>query len=153
MRLSFGRIPAAILGLLLMIFPACSLNAAPQEREHSRPALKAGSELTQPTQNERFRVSLRPHQGTIELDQLHSWIIHVADENGNPVDGAELSLEGGMPDHDHGLPTEPQITENLGDGDYLLDGVRFNMPGWWQFTITVSANGIADHAVFDFTLQ
>ena len=52
-----------------------------------------------------------------------------------PPDG-DLNRRGhlipGMPDHDHGLPTQPQVTSRLENGDYLLEGVRFHMPGKWQ---------------------
>ena len=34
-----------------------------------------------------------------------------------------------MPEHNHGFPTAPRVTENLGEGDYLLEGMRFNMGG------------------------
>ena len=36
-----------------------------------------------------------------------------------------------MPQHGHGLPTRPRVTRSLGEGIYEIEGVRFNMGGWW----------------------
>ena len=36
-----------------------------------------------------------------------------------------------MPEHGHGFPTVPEVTEYLGDGKYLVEGLKFSMPGWW----------------------
>ncbi len=55
-----------------------------------------------------------------------------------------------MPLHDHGLPTSPRVTENLGGGRYRLGGIRFHMPGVWQFVITVSDGTVSDSVTLDF---
>ena len=40
-----------------------------------------------------------------------------------------------MPQHGHGLPTEPAVTAELGDGRYRIEGVKFNMGGWWELQL------------------
>jgi len=45
-----------------------------------------------------------------------------------------------MPEHDHGLPTIPRVTEELGGGDYKLDGLRFHMSGYWEVIVTVTTD-------------
>jgi hypothetical protein len=57
-----------------------------------------------------------------------------------------------MPQHGHGLPTSPQATEYLGDGRYLIEGVRFNMGGWWELKFSISAGQGDDSAVFNVVL-
>jgi hypothetical protein len=57
-----------------------------------------------------------------------------------------------MPQHDHGLPTRPRITKELGNGDYQLDGIRFHMRGDWELTFTVEAEGKTDTVVVKVTL-
>lgn len=86
------------------------------------------------------------------INQIHSWHIRILDSNKSPVDVEQLSITGGMPDHDHGLPTQPQVTLRLENGDYLLEGVRFHMPGRWQLTVTMEVNGTTDQAVIELQL-
>jgi hypothetical protein len=57
-----------------------------------------------------------------------------------------------MPAHDHGLPTYPRVTEELGEGKYRLDGMRFHMAGAWEITMTIAADGKTDTVVVAVTL-
>ena len=83
---------------------------------------------------------------------MHAWILHIENNIGEPVSNAEVTVDGGMPEHDHGLPTQPQVTQNLGNGNYLLEGLRFHMGGWWQVTITIYSNNTNDSVTFDLQL-
>lgn len=94
-----------------------------------------------------FESSLDP----IEINQMHSWVLHIT-ADGAPVTNAELSIAGGMPAHKHGLPSSPRVTEELGDGHYRLDGIRFHMHGHWQLTIEVIADGKTDTVIVDLSL-
>lgn len=85
-----------------------------------------------------YTVTYSTPDGPIRMNRMHSWIVHVADVSGDPVEGATITVEGGMPAHDHGLPTAPRVTEELGGGDYRLDGVRFHMQGRWEMVFTIS---------------
>ena len=78
----------------------------------------------------------------LAINTIHSWelVLHTAD--GAPLIGAQMSVVGGMPDHDHGLQTSPIVTGETTPGRYLLEGVRFHMPGRWLLTFDViSAQG------------
>jgi len=88
----------------------------------------------------------------IEINRIHAWTLHVETVNGIPVEDAEISVDGGMPAHNHGLPTQPRVTENLGDGDYRVEGLRFHMGGAWQVTFTIESGGEADTVTFDLAL-
>ena len=50
--------------------------------------------------------------------------VTVRDAEGRAIDEAQISVDGGMPQHGHGLPTRPRVTRNLGDGIYEIEGVR-----------------------------
>jgi len=78
--------------------------------------------------------------GPIEINRMHSWILHIQTPDGIPVTGATIDVDGGMPAHDHGLPTKPRVTEELGNGDYRLDGLRFHMRGYWEIVVTVTVD-------------
>tara|TARA_B100001094_G_C18108239_1_gene759610 strand:+ start:536 stop:1447 length:912 start_codon:yes stop_codon:yes gene_type:complete len=66
----------------------------------------------------------------VPLNQIHSWRFIVSDTEGDPID-ADFKLLGHMPGHVHGLPTQPQVTKKLDEGVYLIEGLKFQMSGWW----------------------
>ena len=96
----------------------------------------------------RFTSSIEP----MPINKMFEWTLHVEDENGEPVDGARFAIAGGMPEHNHGLPTNPRVTEDLGNGDYRLQGIRFHMKGNWQFIISIFEGSQADRVVIDLQL-
>lgn len=85
-------------------------------------------------------VTYTTPDGDPQLNRMHSWILHIEDEAGTEVEGAAVEVEGGMPEHDHGLPTKPRVTEELGGGDYKLEGMRFHMSGYWEIVVSVTTN-------------
>jgi hypothetical protein len=93
-----------------------------------------------------FTVSFTSSLEPIEINRIHSWTLTITSD-GNPVIGAELEITGGMPAHDHGMPTRPRMTEELGEGRYRLDGMRFHMNGKWEVSIEIKAEGRRDTAV------
>lgn len=86
------------------------------------------------------------------VNEMHTWTLHLEDEAGNPVENAEITVDGDMPAHGHGLPTEPRVTEYLGNGDYLVEGMQFQMDGEWYVEFTITAEGATDTLRFDFRL-
>ena len=98
------------------------------------------TDSTPPGLTIRMQSQLQP----LTINQMHSWILTLKDRDGNPVEGAEIEVSGGMAEHDHGLATAPRITDYLGDGAYLLQGMRFHMPGEWQLELRVRV-GTSDY--------
>ena len=43
-----------------------------------------------------------------------------------------------MPGHVHGLPTKPRVTSQLAPGVYVVEGLKFQMRGWWVIDLAVS---------------
>jgi hypothetical protein len=84
--------------------------------------------------------------------QMQTMRLRVADAEGRSIDRAILTIDGGMPQHGHGLPTRPRVTRSLGDGIYEIEGVRFNMGGWWEFKVAVSAGAGSDTVTFNLDL-
>lgn len=105
------------------------------------------------TQQGGFRVSWRTETGAPPIGQLHSWVLHVARPDGTPVTDAAIAVDGDMPQHLHGLPTRPRMTRHLGNGDYLIEGIKFQMGGWWVMAFTVAAEGRKDVAKFNLLLK
>ena len=104
------------------------------------------------SENGMFTVALEPETGTIEIGPLHAFILTVATQDGQTVSEATIEIGGGMPDHDHGLATQPEITAALGEGRYRVEGVKFTMEGWWQLRFDISTAAGDDAVVFNIVL-
>ena len=107
--------------------------------------------LTQATEHGLYIGTLEPSASPIPVGPIQTWTIAVTLPDGQPLEHADLSIDGGMPQHGHGLPTEPQVSEDLGGGRYRVEGLKFNMPGWWTITVHVEAP-VSDEATFNVML-
>jgi hypothetical protein len=76
----------------------------------------------------------------------------ITDAGGRPVEQAAIKVDGGMPEHGHGLPTQPRLGRSLGGGVYEIDGVRFSMGGWWEFKLAIESPAGADSVTFNLSL-
>lgn len=88
----------------------------------------------------------------VPLNRMHRWRLLVSDLAGRPVAGAVIRVTGHMPGHVHGLPTQPRVTRALAPGVYLVEGLKFQMEGWWvmQFHIQpADAGAPADDVAFN----
>ncbi|HEX5972132.1 MAG TPA: FixH family protein [Gemmatimonadaceae bacterium] len=99
-----------------------------------------------------YRATIRPQGDSIPKGKLQRWTLHLETSTGAPVDSATVAVDGGMPQHGHGLPTKPRVTRALGNGDHLVEGMKFNMGGWWVVKFRVSAAQGADSVVFNLSL-
>ena len=102
---------------------------------------------------ELFEVTVTSNMDPLVLNEIHSWTVHIEDADGQVVKGAEIIVDGGMPQHNHGFPTEPRITEELGEGNYLLEGVKFSMAGWWEIKLDISSGSSSDTVVFNIVIE
>jgi hypothetical protein len=100
-----------------------------------------------------FQVTYASSLAPIPINQIHTWTIHVETAEGQPVEQASITVDGGMPQHGHGLPTQPEVTQDLGNGDYTVEGMKFNMPGWWTVTFSITAGGQTDRVTYNLVLE
>lgn len=114
------------------------------DRDHS---------VTQTTEKGNYRVTLFSNQTPIPIQEIHTWTVHVEDMQGKPYEG-RIFVNGGMPMHRHSFPTKPRSNTYLGDGDYRVEGVKFNMQGHWEirFNIRMERNQ-SDRVVFKVRLR
>ena len=96
-----------------------------------------------------YRVALVPPAQAPAINQMHSWKVKLAAPDGTPVHGARFTVDGGMPQHGHGLPTQPRVTRELAEGTYQLDGMKFSMGGWWEVKLQISGSQGADTVTFN----
>lgn len=99
-----------------------------------------------------YRLTAIPEFEPVSINRLHRWTLALETADGEPVSAAELTLTGGMPEHNHGLPTQPRITECAGEGEYLLEGMRFHMPGTWELVVDIEAGPGNDTVILSFEL-
>lgn len=139
-----------ILGGLILVFAIymgvmmARMNSVPSNLDYS---------TTRLSDKALFKVSYTASTGTIPVNQMHQWTLHVETANGQPVEGATINVDGDMPQHGHDLPTRPRVTKYLGNGDYLVDGMKFQMGGWWLMDFTITANGQTDAVHFNMMLK
>jgi hypothetical protein len=100
-----------------------------------------------------FKATIRPAVDPIPINSLHRWTLHVETPDRKPIENAAITVDGGMPQHGHGLPTQPQITKYLGNGDYLIEGMKFQMAGWWVVDFTIDAANQHDTVRFNMILK
>ena len=100
-----------------------------------------------------YRVALVPPAQAPAINQMHSWKVKLATADGRPVHGARFAVDGGMPQHGHGLPTQPRVTRELADGSYQLDGMKFSMSGWWELKLDIQGPQGADKVTFNTVVE
>ena len=98
------------------------------------------------SENGHFQVSYESLLNPIAINQIHSWTLKLFDAEGQPINDARVLVEGGMPVHNHGLATAPSV-EAIGNGGYLLQGLRFHMMGYWELELSIIQGSIQDKAI------
>ncbi len=142
MRSTLRSIATAV--ALGMSLTACMLFAKPpKELDYSR---------TRTSEGGRYRGTIRPQGDSIPKGKLQRWTLHLETVDGAAIDSVKIAVDGGMPQHGHGLPTKPRVTRDLGNGDHLVEGMKFNMGGWWVVKFRVNAAPGADSLVFNLSL-
>ena len=105
--------------------------------------------LTRPSVDGKYVVTLQPPARPAAINQLHAWTVKLSTPAGMPVTSARIQVDGGMPQHGHGLPTKPQVTRELPDGVYLIEGMKFSMTGWWEIKLAIDGPAGADRVTFN----
>ncbi|MGX5846980.1 FixH family protein [Mesorhizobium sp. PL10] len=107
---------------------------------------------TKKTDNGLYVASFVPERGVVRQGELESWLLTLKTKTGASVERAAIAISGGMPQHSHGLPTSPQVTDYLGEGRYRIEGLKFTMSGWWQFRFAISSGAGSDTVLFNVVL-
>lgn len=144
-RSLFGRSTrTTIAAVAASLLTGCMMFAAPpKDLDYSR---------TRTSEGGRYRATIRPQGDSIPQGRMQRWTLHLETPTGSPIDSAVVAVDGGMPQHGHGLPTKPRVTRALGNGDHLVEGMKFNMGGWWVVKFRVNATAGSDSVVFNVKL-
>ena len=106
---------------------------------------------TKESATQAYRATFAPAE-SITVGRMHKWNIVVTTADGSPVDSAKFTVDGGMPQHGHGLPTKPVVTTHLGAGRHVVEGMKFNMGGWWVVNLTIDGAKGSDVVTFNLKL-
>ena len=143
-RLRRAAANVTIAAATLSLLTGCMLfSKAPKDLDFSR---------TRKSESGLYSATIRPQGDSIPKGRLQSWTLHLQAANGAPVDSAVVTIDGGMPQHGHGLPTKPRVTRQLGDGDHLVEGLKFNMGGWWVVRFAIASSAGTDTVTFNLGL-
>lgn len=105
------------------------------------------------SENGLFKVSFESELDPIAINRFHYWRLTVQTPEGEPVTGAEIFIDGDMPEHGHGMPTQPFVTEELPGGVYVVEGMKFQMPGWWVVNFRIKEGDREDTVTFNLQLR
>jgi hypothetical protein len=169
--------PIAALGLLALLAASCATAGAQDatpSAEASGASPSAASASVQPSSAETLAGEATPvpnlQEGVVSeeghfvgswssdpavppINVVHQWILHIATPAGEPVEGASITVGGDMPAHGHGMPTQPEVTADLGGDAYRVEGMAFQMGGYWIIDVTVTAGGETDLIHFGLELD
>ena len=134
-------------------FPDVKRSEAMSQDEHRMMHSSAPADVdtatTRASVKKLFRASYVSDLNPIPVGRIIKWKLRVETADGRPVKNAEVLLSGAMPEHGHGLPTMPEVVEGATPGDYVVQGLKFSMPGWWVLTFKVKAQEIEDVITFN----
>ena len=119
----------------------------------TKPTTDADYSKTMKSKDGGFKAAYTSDPEAIPVNKMISWKLKVETADGQAVKDAEITVTGDMPEHGHGLPTEPKVTKNFGDGTYLVEGIKFSMPGWWIMTFAIKDGGKTDSVTFNLQLK
>tara|TARA_Y100001934_G_scaffold181954_1_gene215246 strand:+ start:246 stop:1259 length:1014 start_codon:yes stop_codon:yes gene_type:complete len=135
---------ALALTLLAIVLPHNTLGATDAPLEPDQKEIRGSSQ--------NFDVLASPRLNPIRINQIHSWDIVVSTKRGEAVSGAKIDISGGMPLHDHGLPTAPRMIQESQLGHYRVDGVKFHMRGYWELYLLISIDDEKERLTLGFNL-
>jgi len=145
-------LPALVLVIMAASLTACAHTMMMIHGSGAkRPAAADFGLGPRPSANGLYVATLEPAR-ELRPRQLQTVRVAIVDGDGRAVENAQLAIDGGMPQHGHGLPTRPRMTRAIGAGTYEVEGVRFNMGGWWEFKVTITSERGADTVTFNLSL-
>lgn len=123
----------------------------------------AAAAVAAPTDNRVPGEARATHQGlyriTVEaptpvpINRLQAWSIAVTAADGKPPTEMALAVSASMPQHGHGMLVQPRVSRQLDSRKFLVEGLKFHMPGYWEVKLTVTAAGQTDDLTFALDLQ
>ena len=139
----FWAVPLAVLAIVGAGYAARMMGPPPADLDLA---------LSKTTDHGLYVASLSADMSPVPVGAIHTWTVTVTTPDGTPVDRVAIAVDGGMPQHGHGLPTKPRVTQHAGNGEHVVDGMKFNMGGWWVVKFRVAGALGPDSVTFNLKL-
>lgn len=82
--------------------------------------------------NGTYTIYYKSELDPIVANREHKWTLHIEKKGaGLALDFARVFVSGFTVPDSHPLPAQPRVTRMLGNGNYLMEGVKFDRPGEW----------------------
>ncbi len=116
------------------------------------------------TQSGHYTLKVRFDPEVPRIGELFSVIAEVTDAKGEPVEAGEVVMNARMPQHNHGMETDPVADAGTceGEGDaracthpggmFRSDGFKFHMGGEWTLTFEVRGSRGVDTTSFVYEI-
>ena len=130
------------LACFILIFTTSSFALNDQDQSHQSRISQKGL----------YKVTVTSWLKPLTLGRMHAWEAQISTADGKPVTDAIIKVGGGMPIHNHGFPTQPEVTQQIKDGTYLIEGVKFSMRGPWVLFLDITSNNKTDSVAFDINM-
>lgn len=114
-----------------------------------------------PTQLKRYHVALRFEPDPPPMGELFQVVATVTAPDGTPVEDAKVTIDARMPQHAHGMETDPVVEAGACDaagscrhpgGEYRASGFKFHMGGDWTLLVDVSGPRGIDSTSFVYPM-
>ncbi len=152
--LTAGVVVGAILIAVVLLMPVPGPRVfVPMVTRNVSPPAELDTSATRMSSSGLYRVSFTSVIEPIPINQIHNWTLHVETTDGHPVNDARIGVSGGMAQHGHGLPTRPRVTQHLGNGYYVVEGLKFHMTGKWEVRFDISSSARSDSVIVSLLLQ
>ncbi|MEM6673933.1 MAG: FixH family protein [Planctomycetota bacterium] len=119
-------------------------------RESDRPddrALAFDAPRSVASRDGQVSFAWEPVGGRILVNEHFEVDVRIArsDAAATPITGAAVTMDFYMPDHGHGMLTQPQV-EEVEDGLYRVRGLLLHMGGHWTVALNATVHGLASTA-------
>ena len=146
----------------LIVFLVVGCRNSAETHDHDMAAMETDMEISQSDDLDTstskmsdagaFHVTVVAEIDPVPINELHTWTLTIMDAEMQPVNDATITFGGGMPEHNHGFPTEPQVRAGDGDGEYQIEGVKMQMAGWWEMILEIESAETTDTITFNIVL-
>ncbi|HEY9840687.1 MAG TPA: FixH family protein, partial [Candidatus Obscuribacterales bacterium] len=127
------------LATLLLTDPALA-QLQPPAHQNFRIDKVQRQQRSQLSDKKSFKLSYTPTPDPVPLNQHFRLKVLLQDAQNHVLDGAKLTADATMPEHNHGMNVKPKV-KALGQGLYEIQGFLFHMPGYWEINLGIEKGG------------
>jgi len=89
---------------------------------------------------------------SLSTGEPQRWIVRLTRRDHRRLAGAKVTARAWMPESGERSPVSA-TTSYLGGGRYLVDGVYFSRPGWWNVALVVNGRAWMDSVAFNVVVR